>query len=256
MRLRAVIPLLIAIVSLAFGAASQAEVEQRENLRVSFNADFVPHTLPRTEPAPVEVEIEGRIATTDGSHPPSLRWLELEIHRNGILSGTGLPVCTSAALQSTDTQTALARCRPALVGRGSFRADVDLGQGVVAEGRILAFHSRRGGREALMLHLFAAAPVRFTLVVPLTIGEPKQGQFGTVLRARIPRIGGVVSVTQIALTIGRRYSFAGKRRSYVSAACSAPAGLNLGIFPFARGRFRFEGHQEIRTTLVRSCSVR
>lgn len=256
MRLRAAIPLLIAIVSLAFGAASQAEVEQRENLRVSFDADFAPHALPRTEPAPIEVEIEGKIATTDGSHPPSLRWLELEIHRNGVLSGTGLPVCPSRSLQSTDTQSALARCRPALVGRGSFRADVDLGQGVVAEGKILAFHSRRAGKESLTLHLFAAVPVRFTLVVPLTIGQRKQSQFGTLLRARIPRIGGVVSVTQIALTIGRRYSFAGERRSYVSAACSAPAGLNLGIFPFARGKFRFEGHQEIRTTLVRSCSVR
>jgi hypothetical protein len=256
MRLRVIIPLSIALLSLAFGAASRAEVEQRENLRVSFDADFVPHTLPRTEPAPVEVRIEGRIATTDGSHPPSLRWLELEIHRDGVLSGTGLPVCPSATLQSTDTQTALARCRPALVGSGKFRADVDLGQEVSAEGRILAFHSRRAGREALTLHLFAAVPVRFTLVVPLTIGKRQQGRFGTVLRARIPRIGGVVSVTQIALAISRRYSFGGQRRSYVSAACSAPTGLNLGVFPFARGRFRFEGHKEIRTTLVRSCSVR
>ncbi len=256
MRLRAAIPLSIAIASLAFGAASNAEVTQRENLRVSFNANFVPHALPRAEAAPVKVQIDGRIATTDGSHPPPLRWLELEIHRSGILSGTGLPFCSAAVLQSTDTESALARCRPALVGRGSFRADVDLGQDVFAEGKILAFHSRRAGKETLTLHLFAAVPVRFTLVVPLTIGKRAEGQFGTVMRARIPRIGGIVSVTQIELAIGRRYTFAGQRRSYVSAACSAPAGLNLAVFPFARGRFRFEGHKEIRTTLVRNCAVR
>lgn len=255
MRLRAVIPLSVAIVAIAFGAASQAEVEQRENLRVSFDANFVPHALPRSEPAPVKVQIEGKIATTDGTHPPSLRWLEVEIHRNGKLSGAGLPICPAAALQSTDTQAAVARCGPSRVGRGSFRAAVDLGRGVTASGKILAFRSRRAGKEALLLHLFASVPVRFTLVVPLIVTK-QGGQFGTMMRARIPRIGGIVSVTEIDLTIGRRYTHAGERRSYVSAACSAPAGLDLAIFPFARGKFRFEGHQAIRTTLVRNCSVR
>lgn len=256
MRLRVAIPLLIAIVALAFGATSRAEVEQRDNLRVSFNADFVPHALPRFDPAPVKVQIEGKIATTDGSHPPALRRLEVEIHRNGKLSGEGLPVCRASALQSTSTQTAMARCGQSLVGRGSLSADVDLGRNVVAAGKVLAFRSRRAGREVLLLHLFASVPVRFTLVVPLMISHRKSGQFGTVMRARIPRIGGIVSVTEINLNIGRRYSFAGERRSYVSAACSAPTGSNLAIFPFARGNFRFEGHQAIRATLVRTCSVR
>lgn len=256
MRLRAVIPLTIAVLALAFGAVSRAEVEQKDNLRVSFDANFVPHALPRSKPAPVKVEVEGKIATTDGSHPPPLRWLELEIHRNGILSGEGLPVCGPANLQSTSTQAALARCGSALVGKGDFRAQVDLGREVLSNGRILAFNSRRNGKPSLLLHLFAAVPVRFTLIVPLVVGHRKEGDFGTVLRARIPRIGGIVSVTQIGLTIGRRYTYAGERRSYVSAACGAPAGTNLAVFPFARGKFRFEGHQAIRSTLLRSCSVR
>jgi hypothetical protein len=256
MRLRAAIPLSIAILALAFGAVSRAEVQQRENLRVSFDADFVPHALPRSEPAPVKVQIEGKIATTDGTHPPSLRWLELEIHRNGQLSGEGLPICPPSALQSTSTQTALARCGSSLVGRGAFSADVDLGGNVFADGRILAFRSRRAGREVLMLHLFASVPVRFTLVVPLAISHKKSGEFGTVMRARIPRIGGIVSVTEINLNIGRRYTYAGQKRSYVSASCSAPAGLDLAIFPFARGKFRFEGHKPVGATLVRNCSVR
>jgi hypothetical protein len=92
--------------------------------------------------------------------------------------------------------------------------------------------------------------------VPLTIGHLGDGQFGTVLRAKIPRLGGDLgSVTEIDLTIGRRYSFAGKRRSYVSAACGAPAELNEAIFPFARGSFRFEGHKTFEETLLRVCRV-
>lgn len=256
MRLRIVIPLAIAVLTLAFGAASRAEVDQLENLRVSFNANFAPRDLPRTRPAPVKVEIEGKIATTDGSHPPPLRWLELEIHRNGILDGKGLPVCRAASLQSTSTEAALDRCGSALVGKGDFKAQVALGREVVSVGKILAFNSRSKGKDALLLHLFAAVPVRFTLIVPLVVNRRKDGQFGTVLRARIPRIGGIVSVTQIGLKIGRRYSSAGERRSYVSAACSAPTGFSGAPFSFARGRFRFEGHKPIRMTLVRSCSVR
>jgi hypothetical protein len=251
------LPLLIALLCLSGGAVSEAEVEQGDGLRVTFDADFAPQTLPRDRPAPVAVEIHGSVATTDGSHPPALRWLEVDLHRSGRISTKGLPVCTAPTLQSTSTKEALARCGPARVGRGSFRADIDLGEGVAATGTILAFNSRKAGKPALLLHLFGSVPTRFTLVVPLAIGHRKEGQFGTVLRARVPKLGGGLgSVTKIDLTIARRYSFAGKRRSYLSAACGAPAGFNVAIFPFARGSFRFEGRREIRTTLIRDCRVR
>jgi hypothetical protein len=259
MQRRLAIPVLIAFLSLALGTASMAEIRQGGGLRVTFDADFAPRSLPRHDPAPIEVEIHGAIATTDGSHPPPLQWLEVALHRSGQLSTAGLPLCFAAELQSTSSEGALRHCRPARVGTGSFRADVALGgkEGVVATGDILAFNSRRAGKPALLLHLFAAVPVRFTLVVPLTIGHRREGQFGTVLRARIPKLGGGLgSITEIDLKIGRRYSFAGKRRSYVSAACGAPAGLNGGIFDFARGSFRFAAHREISMTLIKDCTVR
>lgn len=257
MHRRVLIPFLIALLSVAGGAVSQAEVQQVDNLRVSFDADFSPHALPRNRPAPVKVEIEGKIATTDGTHPPALRWLEVELHRSGKLFSKGLPVCFAPTLQSTSSDEALTRCRSAQVGRGKFRADVELGRSVPAEGEILAFNSRKAGKPSLLLHFFAAVPVRFTLVVPLVIGHRREGNFGTVLRARIPRLGGGLgSVTQIELQIARQYSFRGKRRSYASAACGAPAGFPGAIFPFARASFRFESHREIRATLVRDCRVR
>jgi hypothetical protein len=256
MRRRVLIPALIATLVVAWGTSVSAETVQDGNLRVTFNGDFAPQVLPRLRAAPVKVNVEGRIATTDGSHPPPLRWLEVKLNRSGHIYSNGLPACAAPTLQSTSTETALARCRPALVGRGSFRAEVKLGREITAAGKILAFNSRHNGRPALLLHLFASAPVRFTLVVPLTIGHLREGQFGTVLRARIPRLGGDLgSVTEIDLTIGRRYSFAGKRRSYVSAACGAPADLNEAIFPFARGSFRFEGHKTFEETLLRVCRV-
>lgn len=257
MRRRIVIPALIAILAISWAASVRAEKVIEDGLEVTFNADFAPRVLPRHQPAPVKVKIHGRIATTDGSHPPPLRWLEVALNRNGRLYTKGLPVCTAPILQSTSTETAHERCHPALVGRGSFRAEVTLGREIPTGGKILAFNSRRDGKQALLLHLFAGVPVRFTLVVPLTIGHREEGQFGTILRAKIPRLGGGLgSVTEIDLSIGRRYSFGGKRRSYVSAACSAPDGFDEVPFSFARGTFRFEGHQEIRETLLRTCRVR
>lgn len=109
----------------------------------------------------------------------------------------------------------------------------------------------------MLLHLFAAVPVRFTLVVPLTIAHREKGRFGTILRARIPKLGGGLgSVTEINLDVGRRYVYGGKRRSYLSAACAAPAGWRVGYFTFARGSFRFEGHRPIESEVVRDCQVR
>jgi len=257
MRRRLVIPVLVAV--LAFGPAADSGAERviKDGLELTFNADFAPHTLPRDRQAPVSIKVSGRIASTDGSHPPPLRRLEVAINRSGRLFTKGLPTCSAPILQSTSSEAAMERCRPSLVGRGSFRADVQLGKEIPATGKILAFNSRRHGKQALVLHLFAAVPVRFTLVVPLTIAHPEGGNFGTVLQAPIPRLGGGLgSITEIDLTIGRRYSYAGKRRSYISAACSAPAGLNEVPFPFARGIFHFEGHQQMRETLTRVCRVR
>jgi hypothetical protein len=256
---RLAISLLTALLVLSCGAASQAEVEQSGNLRVHFNAGFAPRSLPRLHPAPIEVSIEGGVATADGSHPPPLRRLEVELNRSGRLFADGLPTCSPSRLQSTSSGEARARCGGAVVGRGSFSAELALGSAdpVLADGPILAFNGRSAGKPALLLHFFGDVPVRFTLVVPLKIGHRKQGRFGTVLRARIPKLAGDFgSITGIELALGRRYVFAGKRRSYLSAACSAPAGFPAAVFSFARAGFRFEGHQPIRSTLIRTCRVR
>jgi hypothetical protein len=248
---------LLAAVATLGVTASQAEVIQEGNVRVKFNTDFAPHSLPRTHAAPVRIHIQGAIATTDGTHPPPLRWLEVELNRKGQISTTGLPTCSASQLQSTSTDQALALCGPSVVGRGDFRAEVSLGSSVPAVGKIVAFNSRLAGKPALLLHFFANVPIRFTLVVPLTITRKGKGEFGTLLRTKVPQLaGGLGSITKIDLLMGRQYSAAGKRRSYVSAACSAPPGLNVAVFPFARARFRFEGHRKLGSKLTSVCQVR
>lgn len=259
MRRRLAICLLAALVALSATAVAWATVERQENILVHFEAGFSPRALPRQTPAPIEVTIQGAVSTADGSHPPPLQWLEVELNRNGQLYTKGLPSCSPPRLQSTSTSDAKARCGDALVGQGDFSANITLGatKPVLVNGKILAFNGRRAGKPALLLHFFGGAPVRFTLIVPLRIIHKADGEFGTLLRTRIPKLAnGFGSITEINLTLGRRWSFGGKRRSYLSAACSAPAGFSEAPFTFARARFRFKGHPAIHPTLLKSCRVR
>jgi hypothetical protein len=256
---RLLLPICVAALALLAAGPVQGELSQTGNLRISFSGGFSPRSLPRERPAPISVHVKGAIGTTDGSHPPPVRRVEIALNRNGKLTTEGLPACTSARLQSTSTEEALARCRPALVGRGRFGAEVEF-PGVEpfpASGRMLAFYGTRMGGPALLLHLYITTPTRTTFVLALKISRRARGQFGTVLTAKIPSLaGGLGSVTEIDLTIGRTYSFHGRRHSFLSASCAAPSGFPGAIFSLARGSFTFADGRKIDTTLTRNCRVR
>lgn len=256
---RLLIPLSLVILALLGSALAQAELSQDGNVRISFSGDFSPHALPRDRLAPVAVDIQGAIGTTDGSHPPAVRRLEIALNRNGKLSTEGLPACSGPRLQSTSTEEALARCRSALVGQGHFGAEVEFGSDapVAATGRLLAFYGKASGGPALLLHLYVTTPVQTTFVLPLAISHRAKGKYGTVLSAKIPTLaGGLGSVTKIDLTIKRNYTYHGQPRSFVSASCPAPAGFPGAPFTLARGSFYFAGGKKIETTLARDCRVR
>jgi len=256
---RLLIPIVAVVLGLLGTGLARAELSQEGNLRISFSGGFTPHSLPRDQPAPITVHVKGAIGTTDGSHPPAVRKIEIAINRNGRLTTAGLPACSSARLQSTSSEAAMERCGPSLVGRGRFGADVQFPSvsPFPATGKMLAFYGTRQGQPALLLHLYGTTPVRTTFVLPLKISRQPQGQFGTLLSARIPTLaGGLGSVTEIDLTVGRTYTYRGQRRSFISASCAAPAGFGVGIFPLARGTFSFTDGRALETTLARACRVR
>ncbi len=253
----AISALLVPAVLLAAGAA-KGELSQKGNVRISFQGSFAPKTLPRERPAPITISVAGSIGTTDGTRPPALDEVEISLNRSGHLFNRGLPVCRSPQLQSTTSEVALARCRPALVGRGSFSATLESGTSLPnVDGRILAFNGRFRGASALLLHFSVGAPAQVTLVLPLAITRQAKGRFGTSLTTRIPRLaGGLGSITNISLAVGRRYGYQGRRRSYLSASCAAPSGFPGASFTFARGDFHFADGRTIVTTLGGDCKVR
>lgn len=258
MRRLAVIGILFAMASVGVPGAF-GEVERTGNLIVAFDGRFLPHTLPRDRDAPISVDLYGRIRTVDGTRPPQLRRISIAVNRYGRLSTQGLPICTTAQLESTSPRVALARCAGALVGRGHFGARVEFPEAAPfpAEGSMLAFNGRSHGGPAVFLHIHGSNPIDITVILTFEINRRPKRQFGTVFTARIPRIAADLGyVTNLSLGFGRRYRHRGEARSFLSARCAAPAGFPGAVFSFARGIFHFADGRRVTTTLVDDCRVR
>jgi DNA-binding beta-propeller fold protein YncE len=239
--------------------AGDAAVVQRGNLRVGVNGSLAPRALPRRGVAPVAVSVSGRIATTDGSAPPQLKTLRIELNRHGRLDFAGLPVCPYDRIQPASSARALAACRPSLVGQGHFEADIVIAgqQPYPARGRLLVFNGQVHGHPALFGQIYAPRPFANSFVIVFAVHRLDHGSFGAALTASLPKaLGSWGRVTAIDMRLGRRFSFNGARHSYLSAGCPAPAGFPGISFPLARASFTFVGGVELAPTLTRACSVR
>ena len=243
---------------LALAAMAAAEVTQRNGLRVTFDGKMTPQKLPRTGSAPIAVAVGGTMESIDGSLPPQLRRITIGINRNGLIDSTGLPVCEMHQIQPATTRNALQTCGPSIVGEGHFSAKILLPEQspFPSEGKIFAFNGTYKGQPAILAHVYGTEPAPTSVTLPFQILRSK-GTFGTTLTASLPRVTNKWGyVTGLEMTLQRRYSYRGKRRSFISAACPAPAGFPGAVFPLARASYDFAGEQPISSTLVRTCKVR
>jgi hypothetical protein len=253
---RLAVAAVFALALLGAAVVAQGEVYQRGNLRVSFDGRLRPHDLPRQRLAPATISLDGSVGTVDGSQPPQLREITVAMNRAGKLSSAGLPVCHSSQLQQTSSEAALGLCRPALVGRGTFAVNISFPNAplIPAKGRVLVFNSRIDGKQGMLLHLYGSSPVRAAFVLPFKIEHRNQGEFGTVFSTKIPTLASDLGyVTEIKLTIGRRYRYAGRSRSFISANCAAPAGV---LYQLAKTTFAFSDGTSLTSHLTRDCTVR
>jgi hypothetical protein len=244
---------------LALGAVlARAEVEQKGNLRVTVSGGLSPHTLPSSGTAPVAVTVGGKISTTDGTEPPQLRKLTIEINRHGRLDASGLPTCQASAIRTASNGRALGICGPSLLGEGRYFGTLTLPGATpyAIKGKLLVFNGIEHGRPVLLGHVFSPHPFATSFVITFGIKGGK-GTYGTVLTANLKQaLGTQRNLTGIEMTLDRRYSYKGARRSYVSAGCPAPKGVNVVGYSLARTTFGFADGRTLTTTLNRSCRAR
>ena len=249
--------LALALIAAIGAGAASAELTQRGNLFVRFDGGISPRALPRAALAPIGVRIEGAIKVPAGQQSPSLRRIKIALNRAGHLDTQGLPRCRRNRIDSVASSEALAACGTSLVGAGGIVARTALPnqQPTTVRGEVLLFNGVASGQPVILAHIYQAdTPATRVIVFKIHRGG---GAFGTVITGEVPpsanRNGYLES---IFLQLERRYVFRGRQRSYLSAACSAPAGFPGATFPFARASMSFDDGRTLSSTLVRNCRVK
>lgn len=199
-------------------------------LEVTFDADFSPRALPKTERAAVAFTIAGAIRTKDGSLPPALEELVLEFDRNSLIDGTDLPRCEG---RSRDIRRSLAEikaaCKEAIVGGGRATFWIAFPENtpipVVTDLVVL-----NGGVERGVTTLYAAGwiatPLSRMVVLPIEIGKKLRGRIGTKATLAVPKVaGGFGFLTELSLTLRRR--IAGKDTGVGIMSLKCPNGRFL-----------------------------
>ncbi len=243
--------------ALCLAIPASAEVSQQGNLITTFEGDMAPKTLPRKALAPVAVRVAGDFKAAKGAKLPQLRKISVAINSAGHLEDEGLATCRLARIEPATEKEAQKICHRAIVGSGHVSVGVHIENQAAFEvkANLLAFNGpTEHGRKLILAQVYAKDPPgAFVLTFRL---KKQPGLFGTVMSTQLPASAqGWAYLSHFDMTLDRRYRSHGKARSYVSAACGAPAGFPGAVFPLAKASYGFANGQTLRTTVVRSCRV-
>lgn len=257
-RLKRAAALAVLTATFLFAGLASAELIERGDLFVKFQGGIAPTALPRHANAPISVRVDGTVKTLSGERPPALRYIAIAINRGGRIDTRGLPLCRRSDIEAGSSAQALDSCGEALVGTGRYTGAVAFPEQTAfpLRGRILAFNAVVDGGRAILAHVYGEKPFPNSRILVFHIRET-QGTYGTVLTAALPAsINQQGYLKRIVLNLRREFVYRGRNRSYLSAACAAPAGLTLAVFPFVRVSMTFADGRKLASTLIRTCRVR
>jgi len=194
------------------------------NLILRFGANVAPKKLPKHRYAPIALHINGKIKTSDGTHPSAFREATVDIDRNGRINTRGVPVCRGGQLEARDTKAARRVCGKAIVGRGSAHAEISFPEqkSIRVASPLLIFNGgTKGGKTTMYIHTFLTVPVPAPVVTTITIKKIHKGRFGYRTLARVPVIaGGSGSALDFSFTILKKFfRFKRHKHSYLEARC-------------------------------------
>ncbi len=216
--------LALTAVGFASAAGEGPVTVQVGNLKFTANGQFTPKALSKTKQTPIALTAEGKIATTDGTHPPAVKEVILETDKNGEINVKGLPTCSSGQLQSRDTKAAEAACGPAIIGEGQTQVEVAFPEQkpIQVNSKLLVINGGfSGGTTTLYIHAYFSAPITGAIVTTVKIKKHVNGRYGYKSVATIPKIaGGSGSVTSFNLKINKGIKRNGKTFNPLTAKCT------------------------------------
>lgn len=252
-RRKFLITALVALIVLAVGSSADAIKLRAGDIIIYAEGRFSPTKLPKHENAPITIHGGGRITTVSGGLPPILHTIDIEYDRHGSIETVGLPHCRAGQLEATTVDQARAKCRGAIVGKGRGKAIVKFEEQapIPASSPITIFNGpKKKGDYTVLAHAYLEQPVATTFIVPVVIEKISKGIYGYRTQATIPRIAGGAGVPVSGeLTIGKKWTHKGVKRSYIKARCET------GRLQ-ARGQFTFKDGTFLSGTFLRPCTVR
>lgn len=239
-------------VLLTVGVA-QAIKLQVGNIVIVANGGFKPTKLPKRKNAPIKLFGSAKFSTKDGTRPSPLRTLTLEFDKHGAVETRGLPKCTMAKLVATTVKVARRNCRGAVVGQGFGTALIQLPEQrpIRASSPLTLFNgTAKHGNPTVLGHAHLDYPSPTTYVISIEIQKVRHGRYGFKTVATFPRlVNDYGSPISGRLTIGKTWTYKGKKLSYANAHC-ADGRLQ------AKGQFTFKDGSFVQGTVFRPCKVR
>jgi hypothetical protein len=251
-----VVGVLIGLLALVGSASAVRTVERVElragDLLIVGRGGFRPETLPKHHDAPIEIYGGGKLSTVSGEVPPILEDLTFEFDRHGSVDTAGLPVCTKGKLVATDVPAARRACGGAIVGKGHGSVTVALPEQrpISASTGVTLFNGPKvHGFDTVFFHSHLDVPAPSTVLFPIVIEKINRGVYGYRVDAKIPKIvNGYGHPVSGFITVGRKWTYRGKRHSYLNARCET------GRLQ-ARANFTFEDGTLLSGTFFRPCKV-
>jgi hypothetical protein len=209
------------------------------NVCVTDDGGIAPSKLPRREKVPITARLNGEIESRDGTHPPALQSIDIEIDKTIAIDAVGLPACKAGQIRSRSSSAAKSACGEALVGSGSAEVEVDFPEQTPfrSTGPVLLFNGGVKGRTtSVLLHAYVNVPAPTAFVTTAEVTRIDGGRYGLRIAATIPKItGGAGSVTNFDLKVGRKYTYKGQKKSFLLASCPTGTWLTKGEALFADG---------------------
>jgi hypothetical protein len=213
------------VIAIGVAVAAATTIHIRAgNLLLTLSGSTSPKALPKNDLAPVALNISGKIATTDGTHPSAFREAVVDLDRNGAINVKGFPVCKASELEARDTKAAKRACGKTIVGSGLAHAEISFPEQApikVASPLILFNGGEKGGKVLILAHTFITVPAPAAIVAKITIKRIHQGQFGFEMVSKVPAIaGGSGSTLDFKFKLGKTYSYKGKKVGYLEGKCA------------------------------------
>lgn len=229
----------IALFVAAGAFAAQPHVIRAGNLFLLDDGGISPSQLPRHEQTPISAHIDAEIGTVDGAHPPAVKTLNIDFDKSIQVNAKGLPVCGANQLVARATAAAKRACPEAIVGSGEAEVEVAFPEQdpIVAKGPIFLFNGGvKGDTTLLFIHTYVDVPAPTAVIATVRITRIDRGHYGIHTVSQVPAItGGAGSVIRFKLTIDRKFTYKGKRESYLTASCPTGTYYTEGDILFADG---------------------